>query len=243
MDILSVIIFSTIIGVVVFIIIQLKASDRKKQLISAIKEKKDFNSSKEFIGNDCKSILAIDENSNTLCLATYENKQALAKIYTYRDLLETEILEDGESLTKTNRGSQLGGALLGGLMLGGIGAILGGLSGSKRNIDKVSRVDLKVIVNDEEKPLFLLNFLESSDGEEKDSFFYKVSIRQAREINALLTVLIKKADYEDRKNEKSVEVKNHLSITDDIEKLYGLKEKGIITEDEFTAKKQKLLNI
>ena len=44
------------------------------------------------------------------------------------------------------------------------------------------------------------------------------------------------------KLEHNTESKNQLSISDELEKLATLKEKGLLTEEEFTAAKVKLLN-
>ncbi|EGQ8029045.1 superinfection immunity protein [Vibrio vulnificus] len=42
---------------------------------------------------------------------------------------------------------------------------------------------------------------------------------------------------------KSEEVIDHYEVAEEIEKLHGLKEKGIISEREFTQKKEDLLNL
>jgi hypothetical protein len=81
------------------------------------------------------------------------NSDAFFKIFSYRDILESEVLEDGHSVTKTSRSSQLAGTLVGGLLLGGVGAIIGGLSGKKTTHKKVTRIELKVVVNDTSHPI------------------------------------------------------------------------------------------
>lgn len=43
---------------------------------------------------------------------------------------------------------QIGGVVVGGLLLGGVGAIIGGLSGKTETSGKISRIDLRLIVNE-----------------------------------------------------------------------------------------------
>lgn len=177
-----------------FIII---VSVKKDHLFSKINELNDFEFSKHILSDDLNNGIFIDEKRNKICLVDNEKN---TNVYRYRDILEVEILEDGSSVTKMSRTSQVGGAILGGLILGPVGAIIGGLSGKKENINKVNRIDLKLIVNNTQSPLFIMNFLDSSNGEEKGNIIYKTSIQEAREWHSLISVLIKKADFEDNKD-------------------------------------------
>ena len=238
----------TILGIVVvgwigmFIVGSIKVVDtskKKKNILSELEKLNDFKASQQIIGSEGESALAIDKTRDKFCLIKQKDGIISSKIYTYKDILETEILEDGLSVTKTARGSQLGGTLIGGLALGGVGAIIGGLSCKKNQIDKVSNIDLKIIVNDMESPMFLLNFLKFPEGCKKDSFSYKTSIESAREWNSLLTVLIKKADEEDNSNIDNKE--NNISVADEIIKLKKLLDDGLLSEKEFEQEKNKLL--
>ncbi len=240
MDFLTLLGFAFVAGIVIAIVQGINTSEKKKGMLLEIEKLDDFEVSQQIMGNDGESGLAIDEIRHKFCLIKQEYGTISTKIYTYKDLLETEILEDGLSISKTARGSQLGGMLIGGLALGGVGAIIGGLSGKKNQIDKVSSIDLKIVVNDTKSPMFLINFLKHSDGYKKDSFIYKTSIQTIREWNSLMAVLIKKADEED-KNTKDKET-NNVSIADEIIKLKKLLEEGLLSEKEFEQQKNKLLN-
>ena len=239
MDFLTILGFVIVGGIVAGILQGITTSEKKKDMLSEIDKVDDFTVSQQIMGNNGESGLAIDEARHKFCLIKQEYGTISTKIYTYKDLLETEILEDGSSITKTSRGSQLGGILIGGLALGGVGAIIGGLSGKKNQIDKVSSIDLKIIVNDTETPMFLINFLKSSDGYKKDSFVYKTGIQTIREWNSRMAVLIKKADEED-KNKQDKET-NGVSVADEIIKLKKLLEEGLLSEKEFEQEKNKLL--
>jgi hypothetical protein len=163
---------------------------------------------------------------------------------TYRDLLSSEVFEDNVTITKTARGSQLGGALIGGLALGGVGAIIGGLSGNKTSSDKVNRIDLRITVNRTGSPVHDINFM-NVEGK-KNGIIYKTAMKQTRHWHGLLGVLIKRADTEDIAQEGELVVENPKllqkgSVADELTKLAELQKLGLLTEDEFMVQKAKLL--
>ena len=69
-----------------------------------------------------------------------------------------EVRKDGATLTRTNRGSQLAGAALGGLALGGVGAIIGGLSGSSTSTERLKKLSLAFLIGDREKAVHEVPF-------------------------------------------------------------------------------------
>lgn len=190
----------------------------------------------------------MDTKRNKFCILRNDDGIVTTTIYPCKDILESEILEDGQETTKTSRGSQLGGALVGGLVLGGVGAIIGGLSGKKTHTDKINSIDLKIIINDTNSPMIVFNFFKSlnTEGIEKSTTAYKQYIIKAREWNSLLAVLIKKADEDDNKNSMNLEAdinnSKSVSIADEIMKLKILNDDGIISDDEFSVQKNNILN-
>ena len=160
-------------------------------------------------------------------------------------MLSSEIFVDGETITKTARGSQLGGALIGGLALGGVGAIIGGLSGKTRSSEKVKRVDLRITVNSTKSPLHDINFMDIEG--KKDGIVYKSAMDQARHWHGLIAVLIKMADNEDSSKEGFESLSKEkgdstASLADELSKLSDLRDKGVLSEEEFSIQKQKLLS-
>lgn len=81
-------------------------------------------------------------------------------VYGFDDLLAVEVVRDGASIIKTQRGSQLLGAAVGGALLGGAGLIVGGLSGSKREENKIERLSIKLYTNDLTMPVQELLFID-----------------------------------------------------------------------------------
>lgn len=203
-----------------------------------------FTPSQKLMGNDGNSGIAVDEGRKKICLIKQSMGNIDLDVLTYRDILSSEIFVDGVTITKTARGSQLGGALIGGLALGGVGAIIGGLSGNTTSSEKITKIDLQIIVNRTNNPIHDINFM-SVDGK-KNGIIYKSAMEQARHWQGLLTVLIKLADSEDISKEgEFVEDKTGLlpnnSVADELAKLSELQTQGLLTDEEFKVQKSKLL--
>lgn len=81
----------------------------------------------------------------------------------FKDVLSIEIVEDGVSITRSPRRSQLGGALVGGLLAGGVGAIIGGNTGTKTTTEAVKTIDILITVNDIQNPIYMINFYSEMD--------------------------------------------------------------------------------
>ena len=209
----------------------------------------DFVATQKIISGDEETGIMIDESNKKVCLinCSLDNQKNLVindKVLSYRDILSSEIDEDiwGGSttiITKTSRDSQLGGTLLGGLVLGPAGAVIGGLSGEKKSElkksdDIVTRVNLRIIVNDINNPIHVVNFLDNPV--RKNSTIYESAIEQAKYWHSLISVLIKRADTEDRRTNSSTS-----SIATELEKLAKLRDTGVLTEEEFLNQKHKLL--
>ena len=169
----------------------------------------------------------------------FQNKRD-QKEYNFKDILSSEILENGSSILKTNRSSQIGGAVLGSILAGPFGMLIGGLSGSKRTDSIITKIDLRIIINDLSNPSYFIPFLTSKA--KKGSWIYNSAIESARKWHNLFEVAIKQADIEDSNNLKDKKTESHISIADELNKLAELKLKGLISEEEFSQLKLKLIN-
>lgn len=218
-----------------------KKEEHQNYMYSESNKLKDIKATQSIGSYTGECRVLIDKKKNKFSVVGYSQGKIIpTKVYNYKDLLEVEILEDGDSTIKTSRGSQIGGMLIGGLMLGGVGAIIGGLSGKKKQIDTVERIDLKIIVNDMKNPIFVLNVFQSYTGVKKTSLDYIKYKEQSQKWYSLLKIIIKKADEMDNKENKSASSHN-LSIADEIIKLKKLRDEGILSEQEFKEQKNKLL--
>jgi hypothetical protein len=172
--------------------------------------------------------------------------------YSYKDIISSEIIEDGNVTTKST--SVISRAIVGGILLGGVGAIVGGLTGKKESITSIKSIQLRIIVNDTEHPVHELTFLSTET--KKDNTIYQDAIKSANHWQALLDILIKKADHEMKATpetrifqdtqfvqeiEKTKDSTNTYGIADELKKLAELQKDGFITMAEFQQQKEKLL--
>ncbi len=205
----------------------------------------DFSPSQMVVQVNGLLAIAIDENRKKICLLKqnernehYYDRVIEADILSYQDILSSEILVDGTTITKTSRGSQLGGALIGGLVFGGAGAIIGGLSGKTESSNKTNSAELLITVNRVKNPNYKISL---PFGQEWSA------MEQAQHWHSVMKVIIKQADIEDTATQaKLIEEKpsqiSDNSVADEIVKLGKLKEQGLLTSEEFLKLKSKLLS-
>lgn len=101
--------------------------------------------------------LAIDPAGNRFAVSYGAQN---TNVFDFADLVAVEVLRNGSSVHKTNRGSQVAGAAVGAVLLGPVGLLLGGLTGSKRAIEKVDRLSLKIFTNDLMQPVHEVVFFD-----------------------------------------------------------------------------------
>ncbi len=170
------------------------------------------------------------------------NQEHTSNTIEYNQILSSEIIQDGSSLYKTNRMSQIGGAALGQILLGPVGLILGGLTGSSRKVDSVTKIDLRIVINDIKNATHIINFLNQKVP--ITSSTYKNCIALARKWQDHISVIINEADLTDEKVTVNAvpELKKENSIVDELKKLEELKLNGVINEEEFERIKTNLFS-
>jgi hypothetical protein len=192
--------FFCIFAVLVIVVIVFTQSAGRKQTIQEeILERerieRKFNSvagftpSQRFVSPDQRILVALDESSRKLFIVT--ERFGTPQIIAPDDVLAAELVEDGVTVTSTDRGSQVLGAAVGGALFGGLGAVVGGLSASSTGTNKTQRLDLKVVVNDISQPVRMIPFLNSAAGVEKSSPEYQEARQQAFHWHAILSLVIK----------------------------------------------------
>ncbi len=126
--------------------------------------------------------LVLDDENNKI--AFIENGQV--SIRYFNSVLKCDVSIDGETITQTNRGSQLMGAAVGGVLLGGIGALIGGLSGKQHSKSEVKEITLKIIVDDLKIPMHsIILFSEKSSRKPE-----KAELQIVDEWHSLLQIVI-----------------------------------------------------
>lgn len=207
---------------------------RKRDLDRLLSRITGFNPSQKLLGADGSSGIALNDEGTQVCLLSQSDSP---RVFSHKDILSVEVFEDGETLTRTVRSSQAAGAIIGGLALGGVGAIIGGLSGSSRSSQKVKRVELRVVVNDLKHPTHTVCLLDVEV--KKSADLYKLAVRAGQHWHALLDVLIKRADAEDKI--KGNDALSRASVADELRKLADLWKEGALNDAQYEEQKLRLL--
>ncbi len=151
----------------------------------------------------------------------------------YDNIFDYDLLEDGSSRI----GGTAGRALIGGMIGGNVGAIIGS-SGSRKNIEYCNELQLKLTLKNGDVPAYYIDLIHNTL--RKDSEAYRDAYRRAQNIVAKLRLILAE---EPKSTQPAEEAAPSMDIPAEIRKYKSLFDDGIITEEEFTAKKNALLNL
>ncbi|WP_252233792.1 SHOCT domain-containing protein [Clostridium sp. ZS1] len=159
-------------------------------------------------------------------------KRKNPKIYEYSDIVDFELLEDGESIFK----GDLGRAITGGVLFGGTGAIVGGITGGEKSEAICTNLKIKITIKNINNPTLYINFITTAT--KKSSSTYKMEFNLAQECLSVLQLITNNQEVL-----KEVDTTFIGSSTDEILKFKNLLDNGVITQEEFDAKKKQLLGL
>ncbi len=244
--ILELVIFA-IPGIVLFILSFIKRdafNSGKKEL------EKHFPAPIGFDGNVIDVIegdktLVLSRNTNSSITIDSKTKQfqvcvnkRFSKIYDAKDLVDYEIRVDNEiivtSKTKTRKG--VGKALIGGALFGGAGAVAGAVAGNKKSKTTETQKEIHhysfvLKVNDISKPSFIFE-LDSAEIAEDVVTIFDILVGNTKKF----------AEPEEVNEVSKKEEIPKLDKFEEIKKYKDLLDNGIITQEEFDAKKKELLD-
>lgn len=203
-----------------------KRINQNKIFQKAQEEREKIFSPTNIIGNN----LVVDEDNQLWCFGRKGFKiKRMGAIYRMDEIVDYEIEEDENIITK----SGLGRAVAGGVLFGGVGAIVGGITGGRTSKAECSKLNVLINVKDAPSKVVIPLLISKT---KKNSLVYKNTIEFLTRITTYLDSIID-------------EVKNDISKTpstdpyEDVKKLKELLDIGAITQEEFNAKKKQLLGL
>lgn len=194
----------------------MEANGENLQQFSATKEIGDF--------------LKVDERARLWYTAVGKEKKRKI-IHKYEDIVDFELIDDG--ITKVSGG--LGKAVAGGVLFGAVGAVVGGATAKRKQSSICTDLRIKITLKDMTEPTVYITFI--SGQMKRDSTLFKMSMNFAQECISLLQVMC------DSVQPPAAESAGQISQADEIKKFKDLLDSGIITQEEFDAKKKQLLGL
>ena len=253
--------FIIIIAIVVFVIAavaissaaeqnkRLDAKIAKVKLNEALESLPDFTVTKKIVGINNTYIFAVDENNKKIAII---RSSSLKTVIPFNQIYGVEISEDNTILQQKSSLRTIGGAVIGGAVAGGAGAVVGGLSGDVKQDKKVSKVRVIIKLRDINHPTYFINCfhcetmtIEKTPVKPSSSngLIYKRGLAHAQQIADTISAIIDMTDREQKVTSQTnpQPQKTTGSVADELTKLAELKDKGILTEEEFLEQKKALL--
>lgn len=233
-EIFWIIVIITIAVVAVKFLTRQQKSEKENNYKESI-NKNNFIVEQEYFINDYSKIM-LDETHKKIAIYNEEGFQC----FKYEDLIDFEIVENGSSIIQ----SKIASTLAGGILLGGLGA-LAGANGRKQINDICNSLILKMYFSNNGAVCITEKI--NDRALYKNSIEYKSLSSTVDNIVSVLKYVKQQADYSVYSNSKTASAKENNKIEDtssinQLEKLAELKEKGIITEEEFEESKKKILS-
>lgn len=166
-------------------------ASRQKSLEGYVRGLNEFHPTQMVVASDGSSAIAIDEKRHLLCLVTDTGGRVSNRLVPYSGLLACELVDDRSVVMKANRASQVGGAIVGGALLGGVGAVVGALSGSRREVGQSRQIELVLRVNSTRAPTHTLNLMVSKSPVSRDSLLYRRAIQTAQKWHNICQVAMR----------------------------------------------------
>lgn len=155
------VILAFVIGMIIVLIGSSKnAKQRKAKQDSFINEQEKEGivlSNKTNIEN---GVISIDKGREKIVYIDDKGSSLIKKEFSFADIISCELIKDGQTIYKKSATRTIGGAIVGGVISGGVGAIIGGLSGSSKEKEKVNSIDIKITLRDIDNPSFKFKFFE-----------------------------------------------------------------------------------
>ena len=176
--------------------------------------------SKIFYANRTVSIIKIDDKNHLFMFG------GLSYIFKFSDIISYDVKVNGATHIK---GGGVG-TLIGGSLFGVTGAIVGNAFSSKQAKERIDSITIVISLNNKDYPIFSINCGISTDN--------------ANKIAAVVEQMMEIANRENTMLQKPTNTNDN--TLDDIAKIREFKklfDEGILTEEEFIAKKKQILGI
>ena len=178
--------------------------------------------------------ILIDDHKKEFVVILSKSRTILE--YAFDSLVDYELYEDGRSIIKSTAENT---AFADTLLYGKAGAAAAATA-PKEVHEYCSDVHITLVINDMKRPQIIIPLISMETL--KTSVEYRFAIETAKKITAMCAVIKANQTSKATKEEKAAKT-DSADQYEEISKIFELKEKGIITEEEFNMKKKQLLGL
>ena len=202
-----------LLGVFLWIIFAIWTYGEGKEAHKQLKA--EFPNAKIFVNTFKSTFIALDFGSSTMAVSTFIAfdgsipKKLVYHRYHFSQIIKADVLKDGITIGTTNRGSQAAGAAIGALAFGGVGAIIGGLSGSTRSVENTKRISINIVVDDLDHPNHKIVFFTArGDGKSRKSLAFLEASKAVADFAAFINAAIRNSQASEQADKaEKIEVK------------------------------------
>lgn len=176
-----------------------------------------------------------DKRQEIFC---YSNSKGVR--FRYQDIVGVEIIVDGK-VVETKKSASVGGAIVGGAIAGGLGAVIGGTNmGTATSTQQVTTIKVHILLRNAKVDSFDI-VCNNSVPIETISEVYETAINNARAMLDILRLAMDKVKPSSNSTQTRTLSANKSQV-EELKELADLKKQGLITDDEFSAMKSKIIS-
>lgn len=160
----------------------------------------------------------------------YKRNPEQYELFSYSQIVDFELLENGESIASGG----IERAAVGGLLFGGVGAVVGVASRSYKGV--CSELKIKLTVKNYKEPAYYIYFI--TGDVKKNDYKYVRQFEKAHNTLSKFQLIV-----ESMSNSENLNTDTSKDKFDEIRKYKSLLDDGIISQEEFEKKKAELLGL
>jgi uncharacterized protein (UPF0254 family) len=180
---------------------------------------------------DEKSLQRFIERHDSSC--SLIDRGTIKTAVLYSELIESEVIANGSSVTKTVRRGQFSGADIGGLVGESINAIIEKISGKQFPRQNLNGVYLRILINDLDDPVHVIDF---TDNTHYPATTPEVALHEAIQWHDILSIVINQSKIGEGSSQSGAKA-SVTSIADKIEKLSMPADQDTISHGKHVAAK------
>lgn len=168
----------------------------------------------------------------------YQRGKIHSKTYSFSDLINYEVYENGKSQVQGRAGS----ALIGGAFFG-LGGLIVGSSMSRNVNEKCNQLKLIIRLNDFDCPEIVITYVNTVDLN-KSSWTYKNMKNNIQTVCSMLEYMLNEKTLEQSSAGKQEEKNSvNASSKEQLQELKEMLDDGLITQEDYEKKKKKILGL